>query len=336
MVQYHPTTLKGNGALLTEGARGEGAYLLNSEGDRFMETYAPNKMELASRDVVSRAEATEIQEGRGVDGCVFLDCRHLGEKLIREKLFQIYELASDLANVDITKDPVPIRPGMHYIMGGVKTDDRGATMVPGLYAAGECANISIHGGNRLGANSLLETVVFGRRAGVAAVEHARSNGRHPDIPAGELIESHLIKVRTMMDRPYPGFTAAKLRLEMGVSMDESISVFRTKDGMEETLELLRDLKARYGQLGVQDKGKVYNWNLFSTFELENMIEVSEAIVVSALGRKESRGAQFRLDYPERDDTEWLKHTLVFHSPEGPLVDYAPVSITHWPPERRVY
>ena len=181
MVQYHPTTLKGNGALLTEGARGEGAYLLNSEGERFMERYAPAKLELASRDVVSRAETTELMEGRGVDGCVYLDCRHLGEKLIKTALYQIYELARDFANVDIVTDPCPIRPGMHYIMGGIKTDASGATGVPGLYAAGEAANVSIHGGNRLGANSLLETVVFGRRAGSAAAEYASE--KRPERPS---------------------------------------------------------------------------------------------------------------------------------------------------------
>ena len=168
MVQYHPTTLKSNGALMSEGARGEGAYLINANGDRFMETYAPNMKELASRDVVSRSEQTEINEGRGVDGCVFLDCRHLGEKVINEKLSQIKELAYDFANVDMTKEPVPIRPGMHYQMGGIKTNIDGETKIPGLYAAGEVACVSVHGGNRLGANSLLDTLVFGRRSG----EHA--------------------------------------------------------------------------------------------------------------------------------------------------------------------
>ncbi|MCH8283176.1 MAG: FAD-binding protein [Chloroflexi bacterium] len=336
MVQYHPTTLKGNGALLTEGARGEGAYLINSEGDRFMKTYAPSKMELASRDVVSRSEITEIQEGRGVDGCVFLDCRHLGEKLIMERLGQIYELALEFANVDMVKDPVPIRPGMHYIMGGVKTDVDGATQIPGLYAAGEGANISIHGGNRLGANSLLETVVFGRRAGAAAAEYAQKSGAHPAAPESDLIEAQRQKFQMLMDRPDPGFTTAKLRLEMGVSMDKNVSVYRDEAGMQETLKTLQKLRAQFDKICVHDKGKVYNWNLYSTLEMENMLDVAEAIVVSALARKESRGAHARLDYTERDDDEWLKHTLVYHSPEGPLTDFSPVTITQWPPERRVY
>ena len=335
MVQYHPTTLKGNGALLTEGARGEGAYLINSEGQRFMERYAPSKMELASRDVTSRAEAIEIQEGRGVDGCVYLDCRHLGEKLIKERLYQIYELALDFANVDIVKDPVPIRPGMHYIMGGIKTDAQGATSVSGLFAAGECANISIHGGNRLGANSLLETVVFGRRAGAAAVEHAQKNGPL-EVPVAQLLESTGKELQALFDRPYPGYTGAKLRLEMGVSVDKNVSVFRTEEGMQETLALVRDLKERFKKVAVQDKGKVYNWNLMSVLELGYMLDVAETIAVSGLARKESRGAHARLDFPERDDTEWLKHTLTHQSPEGPLIDSSPVTITRWPPERRVY
>ena len=336
MVQYHPTTLKGNGALLTEGARGEGAYLINSEGDRFMKTYAPSKMELASRDVVSRSEITEIQEGRGVDGCVFLDCRHLGEKLIMERLGQIYELALEFANVDMVKEPVPVRPGMHYIMGGVKTDVDGATQIPGLYAAGEGANISIHGGNRLGANSLLETVVFGRRAGAAAAEYAQKSGAHPAAPESDLIEAQRQKFQMLMDRPDPGFTTAKLRLEMGVSMDKNVSVYRDEAGMQETLKTLQKLRAQFDKICVHDKGKVYNWNLYSTLEMENMLDVAEAIVVSALARKESRGAHARLDYTERDDDEWLKHTMVYHSPEGPLTDFSPVTITQWPPERRVY
>jgi succinate dehydrogenase / fumarate reductase flavoprotein subunit len=258
MVQYHPTTLKGNGALLTEGARGEGAYLLNSEGKRFMDRYAPTKLELASRDVVSRAETTELLEGRGVDGCVYLDCRHLGEKLIKSALYQIYELARDFANVDIVTDPVPIRPGMHYIMGGIKTDANGVTNVPGLYAAGEAANVSIHGGNRLGANSLLETVVFGRRAGSAAAEYAKNNGQSPLPREDDLVAEQTLRVRTLMGRDYPGYTSAKLRLELGVAMDKHMAVYRDEAGMQTALSVIRDLKQRFGKLAVRDQGKVYN------------------------------------------------------------------------------
>ena len=336
MVQYHPTTLKGNGALLTEGARGEGAYLVNAEGDRFMSKYAPNKLELASRDVVSRAEAIEIREGRGLDGCVLLDCRHLGEKLIKERLGQIAELATLFAGVDIVKDPVPIRPGMHYIMGGIKTDTNGATAVPGLFSAGECANVSIHGGNRLGANSLLETVVFGRRSGAYAVEYARQAGPFPMVNEDDLVGKQTSKFQDLMERPYPGYTAAALRLELGDAMDKNISVFRNEQGMQEALDTVRDLTRRFQSLTVRDRGKVFNWNLLSTLELENMLVCAETIAVSGLARKESRGAHAREDYPERNDAEWLKHTMAYHSPEGPAIGYEPVTITNWPPERRVY
>ena len=336
MVQYHPTTLKGNGALLTEGARGEGAYLINKYGDRFMSKYAPAKLELASRDVVSRSEQTEILEGRGVDGCVFLDCRHLGEKLILERLGQIRELALDFANIDIIKHPVPIRPGMHYIMGGIKTNVDGATPFAGLFSAGEAANVSIHGGNRLGANSLLETVVFGRRSGRAAVQFARSRTASSATADAHLVEGHKKKLQGLMDKAYPGFTGAKLRLEMGVVMDLHVSVYRSEQGMKEALQTMRDLQARFQRVSVQDKGKVYNWNLLSVLELENMLDVAETICASALARKESRGAHARLDLPDRDDKDWLKHTMCYFSPEGPMIDYQPVTITRWPPERRVY
>ncbi len=336
MVQYHPTTLKGNGALLTEGARGEGAYLINSEGERFMSKYAPNKLELASRDVVSRAEAIEIREGRGVEGCVFLDCRHLGETLIKERLGQIAELATIFAGVDIVKDPVPIRPGMHYIMGGIKTNVNGGTVVPGLFAAGECANVSIHGGNRLGANSLLETVVFGRRSGAYAVEYAQQAGPFYNLREEELIAKHKSNFQKLMDQEYPGYTAASIRLELGVAMDKNISVFRDEKGMQAALDTVRNLSQRFQNLTVRDKGKVFNWNLFSTLELRNMLICAETIAASGIARKESRGAHAREDFPDRNDTDWLKHTMAYHSPEGPVIGYEPVTITNWPPERRVY
>ena len=335
MVQYHPTTLKGNGALLSEGARGEGAYLINSKGERFMQKYAPKKLELASRDVVSRSETSEIQEGRGVNGCVFLDCRHLGEKAIMTKLYQIYELALDFANVNMVKEPVPIRPGMHYIMGGIKTDADGATLIPGLYAAGETANVSIHGGNRLGANSLLETVVFGRRSGRAAADFAKKT-QFTKVNAEGLMAQQKKKFQQLMDRPNPGYTGARLRLAMGTTMDKNIAVFRTEKGMRESLNAIRDLNKQFQKVAVQDKSKVYNWNLMSTLELGDMLDVAEATCASALARKESRGAHARLDYPDRNDKDWLKHTLAYNSPEGPKIDYLPVTITRWPPERRVY
>src|SRR5579863_2061206 len=223
MVQYHPTTLKGSGFLMTEAARGEGAFLLNKDGERFMERYAPKMMELASRDVVSRAETIEIAEGRGIDDNVLLDLRHLGAELIMSKLPQIHEIALDFLGIDMITDPVPVRPGMHYIMGGVKTDFNGATPVPGLYAAGECACVSVHGGNRLGANSLLDTLVFGRRSGLAATEYVKSVS--PIASGEDFLASEQRRIAALMTRPYAGETHARLRLELGTLMDAKVGVY---------------------------------------------------------------------------------------------------------------
>ena len=216
MVQYHPTTLKGSGVLITEGARGEGAYLLNSKGERFMERYAPNMMELASRDVVSRSEQTEINEGRGIDGGVLLDVRHLGEKLIRERLSQILDIARDFANIDLLTEPIPIQPGMHYQMGGIKTDVDGQTQLPGLYAAGECANVSVHGGNRLGANSLLNTLIFGRRSGEHASTMSKQKSHNAVTDAAADKDRQFIQ--DLLDHDNSGDMFGKIRLEMGQSM----------------------------------------------------------------------------------------------------------------------
>ncbi len=334
MVQYHPTTLKGSGILITEGARGEGAFLLNSEGQRFMETYAPSMMELASRDVVSRAAQTEINEGRGVDGCVFLDCRHLGEKVISEKLSQIKDIAADFVGIDLTRELIPIRPGMHYHMGGVKTDIDGVTRVPGLLAAGECACVSVHGGNRLGANSLLDTVVFGRRAGEAAAEMSMG------ISFKEVSGSHLAqseeRIGELLAHEANGDTFAKIRWELGTTLNDHVSVFRSQEGMETAQSTIQGLQERFRKVPVQDKGKVFNTNLLFTLELDFMLDCGEAVALSALERKESRGAHNRLDYPQRDDENWLKHILVTRGLEEPTTEHLPVVITQWKPEVRSY
>ncbi|HUS82292.1 MAG TPA: FAD-dependent oxidoreductase [Dehalococcoidia bacterium] len=333
-VQFHPTTLKESGVLITEGARGEGGYILNAEGERFMTRYAPNKMELAARDVVSRAEQTEIDEGRGVDGCVLLDLRHLGKQKINERLFQIRELALDLTNTDFVSAPVPVRPGMHYAMGGVKTDANGATPMEGLFACGECACVSVHGANRLGGNSLLETITFGRHAGKAAGEYAATQ------PAPSLPESATTPDAETIDgllaRPSNGERMAGLRAEMGTAMNKGVGIFRTREGMADALATVRDLKERWRRVPVQNKGKVFNFELLSVIELGFMLDLAEVIASGALQREESRGAHSRRDFPERDDAAWMKHTLAYRTPEGPRLDYAPVAKTHWEPEKRVY
>ena len=333
MIQYHPTTLARTGILMSEAARGEGAYLLNKDGDRFMKTYAPDYLELASRDVVSRSEQTEINEGRGIDGNVLLDMRHLGREFIEERLGYLQEVAVEFLGMDLANDPVPIRPGMHYIMGGTKTDVDGCTEVPGLYAAGECANVSVHGANRLGANSLLDTIVFGRRAAEHALEYMKSvNGSSRD---ESQLERDKKRLQDLLDRP-PGLRSAAVRHAMAEAMTDGIGVFRDQDSMERAEAAVKRSREQFANVSVQDKGKTFNTDLMFALELDYMIDCAEAICAGALARKESRGAHFRTDITERDDENWLKHTLVYQSEEGPRVETLPVTITDWAPEKRVY
>jgi len=334
MVQYHPTTLKGSGVLISEAARGEGAYLLNSDNDRFMLKYAPEFKELASRDVVSRCEQTEINEGRGLDGCVLLDVRHLGEKYISERLSQIRELAMDFANVDMVKEPVPIMPGMHYQMGGVAANVDGETGVPGLYAAGEVACVSVHGGNRLGANSLLDTLVFGRRSGVHAAEMVKSTQHlSVDDSAADDDKNNIQKLLTNDKNESFG----QIRLDMGTAMKEHFGVFRDENGMREGIEKIESVKKRAEDVYVADKGSIFNTNLLFTLELGFMLECAESIAVSAATRTESRGAHTRTDLPDRDDANWLKHILVSQNEDGGQeLSYKDVVITDWEPVVRQY
>ncbi|GMR04670.1 MAG: FAD-binding protein [Thermodesulfobacteriota bacterium] len=332
-VQFHPTVLKRTGILMTEGARGEGGYLLNSKGERFMERYAPHAKELASRDVVSRAEQTEIDEGRGVDGCVLLDIRHLGEKKINERLRQIRNLAVKFAGVDPVHEPVPIKPGAHYSMGGIKTDVDGATSVAGLYAAGESACVSVHGANRLGGNSLLETIVFGRRAGRKAAEFSKGSplSSFPD----SFLKDTANKVANIIKRDN-GEPAFRIMDELKVTMEECCGVFRDRTRMTKGLEKVWELKERYAHISLVDKSDYFNTELPALIELEHMLDISEAILLGAVEREESRGAHCRTGFPGRDDKKWLKHTMISTEKGEYKVSYSDVTITRFKPVERKY
>jgi succinate dehydrogenase / fumarate reductase flavoprotein subunit len=335
MIQYHPTTLAGKGFLITEGARGEGAHLLNANGERFMEKYAPNKMELASRDVVSRAEQTEIQEGRGFpDGTVALDITVVPRKRIHEALREIVLVGRDFAGVDITKEPIHIKPGNHYTMGGVKTDNEGRTNVPGLYAAGEVACVSVHGGNRLGANSLLDTLIFGRRAGVDAANRAKR--REQTHVSHALLHDEEARVGEIVGRPKGSRRVSEIRRELGDTMDKHVAVFRNGEGLDTALETVKRLKEEFESCYIDDKGTIFNQDVLGAIELGYMLDCAECTCVAAIHRTESRGAQFRTDFPERNDQEWLKHIDLTRADDGPEISYSGVTITQWEPQERTY
>jgi len=335
MIQYHPTTLAGHGFLITEGARGEGAHLYNAQGERFMEKYAPNKLELASRDVVSRAEQTEIDEGRGFpDGTVALDITKVPRKRVLEALREIVNIGKDFAGVDITREPIHIKPGMHYMMGGIKTDVDGATSIPGLYAAGEVACVSVHGGNRLGANSLLDTLIFGRRAG----EHAAKRGHDlawPDVSEAVLADERAM-IEGIMSRDRSGRRVSEIKDELGTTMDKYVAVFRDEQGLRTAHEIVHRLKEEAKTAYIDDRGTVFNQDILGAIELGYLLDTAECTVVAAIERKESRGAQFRTDYPERNDAEWLKHITVSANGAEPEIGYSDVTITQWQPEARTY
>src|SRR3989454_4662678 len=327
-VQFHPTTLKGTGILITEGARGEGGYLLNTLGERFMKTYAPQQMELATRSTVSLAIGQEILEGRGVDGCVLLDLRHLGRQHILERLPQIRELAIEFAGLDPIETPIPVRPGAHYQMGGVRTNQWGETEMPGLYAAGECACVSVHGANRLGGNSLLETIVFGRRAGIRAGEYARTVG--PQSLTTDQLTTEQRRVQRLLAEE-GSVRAWQIREELGQLMSLNLGLVRTHDSMSAAISALTTLTHRATSVTVQDKGRVFNTDLVQAFELQSLLDVAETIVTSALARRESRGAHYRSDFPVRDNQHWLTHSLIRRTPEGTALTYEPVTVTRFPP-----
>jgi succinate dehydrogenase / fumarate reductase flavoprotein subunit len=339
-IQFHPTTLYGTNILVTEGARGEGGHLLNAEGERFMKNYVPDRMELASRDIVARSIQTEILEGRGFqDEYVHLDITHLGKETIKEKLPQIWDLALSFAGIDAQEEPIPIQPGQHYAMGGIETDTDGRTRVKGLYAAGECACVSIHGANRLGGNSLLDCVVFGARAGAAAshdVLSIESNGESAIDTAREETEEMIASLHSKAKsenylNPYG------IMKNMQETMWESVGIYREAKRLGHGVSRVRTLKEEFHtRAGVPEGSKAFNLSIIDSLMLEGMLDIALSIAESALNRTESRGSHYRTDFMERDDKNWLKHTLAFHSPEGPVFKYKPLSITRWLPEEREY
>ena len=337
-VQFHPTGLVPSGVLITEGARGEGGHLLNKNGDRFMKKYAPEKMELGPRDIVSRSEQTEILEGRGWEGpygpYIALDLTHLGEEKINERLPLIRDVAIKLGGVDPVKEYIPIRPAAHYSMGGIKANIKAETPISGLYAAGECSCMSLHGANRLGTNSTAECVVFGAVAGEEAAKHALTASFH------ELLNEKLLAEEKRVFDKILGSQGdekvAKIRDDMRHLMNEKVWIFRTGDQLKEALKEIRELKERFKHITVEDKDREFNTGLIAALQLDYMLELAEITIVSALPRAESRGAHSRRDYPKRDDVNWLKHTLAYNTNEGPRLEYIPVTITRWPPAARTY
>ena len=342
-VQFHPTGIYGLGILISEAARGEGGVLLNGVGERFMRRYAPNLSDLAPRDIISRAILTEIKEGRGVDGkdYVYLDLRGLGKDKLVQKLPEISSFIQTYLGIDPSEKLVPVAPTFHYIMGGIPTDNngrvlrgRGDDFVAGLFAVGECACVSVHGANRLGCNSLVDLVVFGRRTGLSVVDYVKEKGL-PDI--SQHAEGLVVdKINSYLDSN-GAERAPVLRSAMQSLMTEKCSVFRNNQDLSKALLEIRQLKKLYLNIGLDNKSKIFNFELQETFELGNMLKTAEAIVFSALQRKESRGSHFRSDFPQRNDQEWLRHTLVSVVPQSGLkADFKPVSITHYTPEKRRY
>ena len=334
MMQFHPTTLAPTGVLITEGCRGEGAYLLNKDGERFLVRYAPNAMELASRDVISRAEQTEIDEGRGIEGNVLLDLRHLGAEKIVERLHGTRELSMTFAGVDPIYEPIPVRPGAHYHMGGVDTDVWGRTALEGLYAAGEVACVSVHGANRLGGNALMETITYGKRVGKHASDWALTNTT-VEVPASAEADAER-ELRQLLDRN-EGERPWRIRDELAETMHVNFGVFRREEQMLKQGEIVHELRERYERVVVEDKGSVFNSDLTQALELGFLLELAECMVVSGLARKESRGAHARpYDFPDRDDDNFLRHTVVTWEDGAPSLDWKPVTMTKWQPQERTY
>ncbi len=351
-VQYHPTGLPNTGTLLTEACRGEGGVLLNKDGYRFLQDYGMGPetplgkpelktMELGPRDRVSQSIWHEIKKGRAVKtpwgDCVWLDMRHLGEKTINERLPFVRDISISYLGVDPVTEMVPIRPVVHYMMGGIHTDIKAATSLPGLFAAGECACVSINGANRLGSNSLVEILVFGHRAALSALEYVRSAGPGNDAALAAQAEAAQAKLRALFLRNPGKESISGLRKEMMDTMEEGAGIYRTQEGLAKTCDKLAELRRRYGDVALHDKTNVYNTDMLSALELGSMLDCAEAVAVGARERKESRGAHQRLDFTARDDGKYLKHTMAYYNGlEPPRIDYRDVVITTSPPGVRDY
>lgn len=339
-VQFHPTGLIPSGILITEGARGEGGYLRNATGDRFMEKYAPSKMEIAPRDIVSRSQITEIEEGRGFTGpegldFVHLDLRHLGADTINRKLPLIREVAIRFAFIDPIYQPIPVRPAAHYFMGGIHVDINGATSVEGIWVAGEAACVSVHGANRLGTNSTAECLVWGKITGEKAAEYAKRQKALPGVSAQCIRREE----RAIFEELHQGDGSEDvfaIRRELKKIMDQKVAVFRSSSELGEALRKIKELKEKMKYVRAKDSGRIYNTSILSILETANLLDLAEVIIAGGLARTESRGAHARRDFPSRDDENWLKHTLAHYTPDGPKLDYLPVNLTMWEPMERKY
>jgi succinate dehydrogenase / fumarate reductase flavoprotein subunit len=342
-VQFHPTGIYKLGILISEAARGEGGVLLNNDGERFMERYAPVIKDLAPRDMVSRCMLEEIRAGRGIEGkdYLHLDLTHLGKEVLETKLSEITGFARTYAGVDPIQEPIPVHPTCHYMMGGIATNGDGSVIIdnegkpfPGLYAAGECACVSVHGSNRLGCNSLLDLLVFGRRAG-KEMNRAVSTIEWAKLPPNS--EKEMANRMNALMGSHGKERSSHIRSELQEVMMEKVSVFRTGEGLLQALEKVRELKKRYRQLSLQDKGNCFNRDLLEAIELGYMLDLAEVISLGALEREESRGAHYREDFPDRDDEKWLLHTMCKFSDAGePQISYKPVAITRFQPKERTY
>ena len=342
MVQFHPTCLPGTGILITEAARGEGGILVNKDGERYMERYLPGKMELGPRDILSRAMIEEMKAGRAFEGpygpYLGLDLRHLGERKIEERIPMVRELAENYVGIDPVHELIPVRPGQHYIMGGVSTNMKGETTMPGLLSVGETACVSINGANRLGSNSLSECLVFGAACGLAAAAFVKRKASYPrGAVAREALKNEEARVFDgLLGKERGKETVAGLRVEMQQLMERDVGIFRDEAALTNACGTLEKLRERFASVGVADKERVFNTELTSVLELDLMLDVAATIAHSARNRRESRGAHSRTDFPARDDANFLKHTLAFRTDAAPRIDYVPATITKWQPVERKY